>query len=178
MKNFKILVMMLLLQVLCLFAAETPDWFAKLVLETRSKHGLVTDDAYIQSLYEVILDVSQRYEIDYLLIIALISVESEFRNVMGMHGELGLMQIKPETAQFVCRVYNLDEPEEGWSRLLWDHRLNIELGTLYLKYQLEKFSGNVLKALEAYNGGNSKSSYATKVVERYKELMSYSLADR
>ncbi|AJC73182.1 lytic transglycosylase [Pseudothermotoga hypogea DSM 11164 = NBRC 106472] len=178
MRSLKWLTTLFLLQTFFVLAIEVPDWFAKLMVETRSKHGLLTDDVYVASLYETILEVSEKYGVDRLLIIALIAVESEFRNVVGMHGELGLMQIKPETAEFVCRIYGLDEPEEGWGRLLWDHKLNVELGTLYLKYQLERFSGSVLKALEAYNGGNSKSRYAARVVDRYRELMNHSLADR
>lgn len=178
MKTLKLLVIFLIVQVSLLLSQGVPDWFAELVVETRSKHGLTTDEAYVTSLYEAIVDVSNRLGIDHLLMIALILVESEFRNVVGMHGELGLTQIKPETASFVCKIYNLNEPEDGWVRLLWDHRLNVEFGALYLKYHLERNNGNILKALEAYNGGNSRSSYAVKVLECYKELMNHSLADR
>jgi soluble lytic murein transglycosylase-like protein len=178
MRSLKWLTTLFLLQTVFVLAIEVPNWFSKLMVETRSKHGLITDDAHVASLYEAIIEISEKYGVDHLLIIALIAVESEFRNVVGKHGELGLMQIKPETAQFVCRIYGLEEPKEGWGRLLWDHKLNVEFGTLYLKYQLERFSADILKALEAYNGGNSRSSYATKVLDRYKELMNHSLTDR
>ncbi|MCS7175153.1 transglycosylase SLT domain-containing protein [Pseudothermotoga sp.] len=178
MKTVRLLtILVVFFQSILLMAVEIPAWFFKLVFETRSKHGLVTDNTYIENLYRTILEVSEKFDVDHVLIISLISVESEFRNVVGLHGELGLMQIKPETARFVCRIFGLKEPEDGWARLLWDHKLNVEMGTLYLKYQLERFSGNILKALEAYNGGNSRSSYAVKVLDRYKELMNYSLAD-
>lgn len=178
MKTVRLLAMLVVFfQSVVLVAVEVPTWFFKLVFETRLKHDLVTDNAYVESLYETILEVSEKYGVDHVLIIALIAVESEFRNVVGLHGELGLMQIKPETAKFICRIYGLNEPDDGWARLLWNHRLNVEMGTLYLKYQLERFSGNILKALEAYNGGNSRSSYAMKVWDRYRELVKYSLAD-
>jgi len=108
----------------------------------------------------------------------MIKVETEFRNVIGIAGELGMMQIKKETAQLVARKFGLKEPDDGWLTLLWDYRLNIEYGALYLKYLLEKSGGNVVKALEQYNGGSFKTEYARSVMSFYKELISDTTANR
>ncbi|MEJ5229655.1 MAG: transglycosylase SLT domain-containing protein [Pseudothermotoga sp.] len=173
-KTKKILVMAMLLATSSLLLAETaPSWFSKLVRETRLEHDLIVDTQIIDEMYSAIVEVSKKHDFDPLLIIALIKVESEFRNVVGMYGELGLVQIKKETAEFVAQKYSLSEPEGGWLTLLWDYRLNIEYGVLYLKYLLQKTSGNLLKALEMYNGGNMKSEYANRIVKEYKELMVY-----
>ncbi len=176
-KRKKILVVSLLLMSALMVAETAPTWFSKLVRETRSKHDLIVDAQIIDEMYSAIVEVSKKYDFDPLLIIALIKVESEFRNVVGMYGELGLVQIKKETAEFVAQKYSLSEPEGGWSTLLWDYRLNIEYGVLYLKYLLQKTSGNLLKALEMYNGGNMKSEYANRIVKEYKELMTYKNAN-
>lgn len=159
------------MMVAVLFGEPAPTWFKNMVTECRSKHGLIVDNDVIDELYTAIIEISKKHDFDPLLIIALISVESEFRNVVGMSGELGLVQIKKETAEFVAQKYSLSEPEGGWSTLLWDFRVNIEYGVLYLKYLLQRNSGNLLKALEMYNGGSMKTEYANRIVREYKELM-------
>lgn len=158
-------------------ANTTPSWFKELVIESRSGHGLIVDEQIIDNLYESIIEISEKYDLDPLIIIALIKVESEFRNVVGMYGELGLVQIKPQTAQFVAQIYDLSEPEEGWITLLWNYELNIEYGVLYLKYLIQRTSGNLLKALELYNGGSMKTEYANRIFQQYKELMAYQITD-
>lgn len=59
-------------------------------------------------------------------------------------GALGLMQVMPQTAKAVCK---LKRPQE-----LWDVRLNAECGVKVLRYCLDTYKGDVLKALACYNG--------------------------
>ncbi|MFN4190564.1 MAG: transglycosylase SLT domain-containing protein [Pseudothermotoga sp.] len=166
-----LMVIQILMVAIVLLAEPAPNWFREMVMDARSKHGLIVDNEIIDELYLAIVEISKKHDFDPLLVIALIKVESEFRNVVGMAGELGLVQIKKETAEFVAQKYSLAEPEGGWSTLLWDFRVNIEYGILYLKYLLQRNSGNLLKALEMYNGGSMKTEYANKIVREYKELM-------
>ncbi len=171
-EKLKMIILVQTLVVMTLFFAEpAPIWFKDMVTEARTKHGLIVDKDIIDELYTAIIEISKKHDFDPLLVIALINVESEFRNVVGTAGELGLVQIKKETAEFVAQKYSLSEPEGGWSTLLWDFRINIEYGVLYLKYLLQKTSGNLFKALEMYNGGSMKTIYANKIVSEYKELM-------
>lgn len=169
--KLKIATLIVILIAALLIAEPAPDWFRNMVAQARSRHGLIVDNEIIDELYTAIVEISKKYDFDPILVIALINVESEFRNVIGMAGEMGLVQIKKETAEFVAQKYSLAEPEEGWSALLWDFRINIEYGILYLKYLLDRYSGNLLKALEMYNGGNMKTEYANRIVKEYKELM-------
>ncbi len=168
-----------LLLVVCIFGQTLafgqtcPDWFRTLVESTRKKFGLPTDAEFVEDLYQAILRASAKYGLDHLLIVSLILVESEFRFVVGLAGELGLVQMKPQTAVFLAQRYGLEEPPDGWVSLLWDYNLNVEYGALYLRYLLERSNGNLFRALELYNGGSMKTDYANRIIKTYEEMMKY-----
>jgi len=149
------------------------DWFEDFVKKTRRDHGLPINDDFLKDLKETIFDVSEEVDIDPLLLVAIIEVESDFRNIVGLAGEMGMMQIKKETAKMVAEKFGLKEPEEGWEELIWNYRENIRFGAYYLKYLLDKFDGNLRKALEAYNGGKWRKEYAERVLKVYKEVKDY-----
>ncbi|QTA38747.1 transglycosylase SLT domain-containing protein [Thermosipho ferrireducens] len=146
------------------------QWFRDMVKEYRSAHGLETDEDMLYKIEEAVLEASKNTGLDPLLIISVIVVESEFRNVIGLYGELGMMQIKPQTAAFVAKKYGIKEPEEGWIRIMWDFKLNIKIGTYYLKYLYEKY-GSITKAVENYNGGIYKEIYAKRILEKYSSML-------
>ncbi len=147
------------------------EWLKEYVTNLRALHGLKTEERYVLDLKRAIDRASAETGLDPLLIVSVITVETEFRNVIGMAGELGLMQIKPETAEFVARVYNLPTPKNGWKVLFWDYELNILYGSYYLKYLLNRYK-DLSKALEYYNGSKWKKEYARKIMELYEELKS------
>jgi len=93
--------------------------------------------------------------IDPYITAALIQVESGFRaDAVSPKGAVGLMQIMPETAVWIGARNNI--PVET-PRDLLDPSRNIQLGTLYLAYLLERFSTEAA-ALAAYNGGQGNVS--------------------
>ncbi|MFX5793561.1 transglycosylase SLT domain-containing protein, partial [Acinetobacter baumannii] len=62
--------------------------------------------------------------------VAVIDTESSFRpNARGSHGEIGLMQLKPSTAQWIARRHGL--PWWGPATLL-DPAAIVRLGAAYL----------------------------------------------
>ncbi|WP_101511025.1 lytic transglycosylase domain-containing protein [Thermotoga sp. KOL6] len=142
------------------------EWFKDLVRSRRGSYKLKTDEDFLEDLWQTINRAARETNFDPILIISVIDVESDFRNVIGLYGELGMMQIKKETAEMVANIYGLEPPESGWTELIWNYRLNIKYGSHYLKYLYEKFNSLRL-ALEYYNGGNSRKTYAKKILETY-----------
>lgn len=76
------------------------------------------------------------------LIRAVIEKESAFKPcAVSRKGALGLMQLMPATA------------EQLGLRDVFDPKGNIDAGTKYLKQLLDKYGGDLAKALGAYNAG-------------------------
>jgi len=88
--------------------------------------------------------------VDADLIAAVIFAESRFRDQTSEAGARGLMQITPETADVIER---LSGGETFVTEDLADPDLNIRYGTFYLGYLLDRYDGNRVAALAAYNAG-------------------------
>ena len=87
--------------------------------------------------------------LDSDLVYAVIKAESSFNEKAKSNvGAVGLMQLLPSTAEFVCQMNGIDFQSEQ----LTDGAYNVRLGCLYLKYLLDRF-GAVETALAAYNAG-------------------------
>jgi soluble lytic murein transglycosylase len=91
--------------------------------------------------------------VDASLIAAVIYTESRFRDQTSQVGAKGLMQIMPETADYIAH-------KSGGTRFeradLATPQINIAYGTWYLRYLLDKYRGNTILTLAAYNGGEGK----------------------
>ncbi|HSJ18061.1 MAG TPA: lytic transglycosylase domain-containing protein [Solirubrobacterales bacterium] len=91
--------------------------------------------------------------LDPALIAAVIYAESRFQDQTSHAGARGLMQITPETAEVI-------ERESGGTTFvvqdLADPDINIAYGSFYLGYLLEKYRGNEVAALAAYNAGETR----------------------
>lgn len=94
---------------------------------------------------------SYRYEFDPLFLYAVIENESSFNpEAIGTSGEIGLMQILPDTAKWAAKKFELKW--EG-KKSLRDPVQNIRLGAAFLNYLRKKFDSHGRLYLAAYNMG-------------------------
>jgi peptidoglycan lytic transglycosylase len=88
--------------------------------------------------------------LDPSLIAGVIYAESKFSDSTSSAGALGLMQLLPSTAHFIAdrsggtafTTEDLSTPD-----------INIAYGSWYLRYLLDRYDGDEVLALAAYNGG-------------------------
>lgn len=100
---------------------------------------------------EAIAHVAERYGLDPYLVAAVVRAESDYDPKAVSHaGAVGLMQLMPETADWVTR---LDEWQGAEKPVLTDPEDNLELGACYLAYLVRRFSGNERAAVASYNAG-------------------------
>jgi len=119
---------------------------------------------------QMVIDYHQRYPtphkahtlaaahnvgLDPTLVYGLIRQESRFiQDVRSSAGAAGLMQLMPATARYVARREGLSD--YAHTRIT-EPSLNLQLGTHYLRYVLDKFDGLPVLATAAYNAGPSRA---------------------
>lgn len=99
---------------------------------------------------DIIRQQSREKGVDPALIAAVIYKESRFRDQTSSAGARGLMQITPDTADYIEKLSGGTEFE--YSDLA-DPDLNIRYGTFYLDYLLDLYDNDLVAALAAYNAG-------------------------
>jgi soluble lytic murein transglycosylase len=108
---------------------------------------------YWEALYpfpfaESIAKWSQQRQLNSLLVTGLMRQESRFEpKITSSAGAVGLMQVMPDTAEWVAKQislkeYNLQNPDD-----------NINLGTWYLDYTHQEYTNNSMFAIASYNAG-------------------------
>lgn len=99
---------------------------------------------------DVIRQQAHEKNVDAALIAAVIYSESKFSDRTSSAGARGLMQITPEAANEIERhsggtTFKLKD--------LSDPEINIRYGTYLLRELLDRYDGDVVAALAAYNAG-------------------------
>jgi soluble lytic murein transglycosylase len=102
---------------------------------------------------DVIRQQAREKNLDPALIAAVIYRESKFRDQTSEAGAKGLMQILPSTAHFIARRSGGTEFTQGD---LADPQINISYGSWYLRYLLDRYDGNAVAAVAAYNAGHTR----------------------
>lgn len=103
---------------------------------------------------DIIRQQSREKRVDASLIAAVIYAESRFRDQTSHADARGLMQITPDTARHIERRSGGTEFE---LEDLSDPDINIRYGSFYLRELLDRFGGNEVAALAAYNAGPTKA---------------------
>lgn len=133
---------------------ELPVSPAKKTLGTLST-GNPAIDGFIE-------EFSGLYNVDPLLIYAQMNQESTFNGrAVSPKGAGGFMQLMPDTARRfgVTNVYN---PKQ-----------NIKAGVKYMRWLLDKFSGDMRLALAAYNAGEGAVMKYGNKIPPYRETQNY-----
>lgn len=146
--------------------APTPEATAAPVLSS----GHEAQREYLETLPygRTIVEVSARTGVDGLLIASVVEMESGFAaNAVSPRGAIGLMQVRPQGL-------GVKRPE------MTDPKANLEAGSRYLANLLDRYDGDLERALAAYNAGpgmvdrwkgvppfRETRSYVRRVQERY-----------
>lgn len=162
------------------FTAQLAACIALLSVSTSSLAGSC-DQQHVNVLRQkaqmydaAINNAAMRYRINPALITAVITAESCFQNDARSHkGAGGLMQLIPATAKRFG-VNDRFNPEE-----------NIEGGTRYLRWLLNRYGGSIPHAIAAYNAGEGRvdqygaavpfqetAVYSRRVLNAYSKLAS------
>jgi soluble lytic murein transglycosylase len=90
--------------------------------------------------------------LDPALIAAVIYEESRFRDQTSHAGARGLMQITPDTADFIARRTGGVQFTQAD---LATPQINIAYGAWFLRYLIDHYDGNETLAIAAYNAGQT-----------------------
>ncbi len=139
-------------------AASVPE-------ELRVPEGIIVDpDLHATTLPDAyrakVLELSARFDLSPTLIEALVWQESRWRHrAVSPKGAQGLAQLMPATA----RELGVD-PSDPFA--------NLEGGARYLRQQIDRFDGDLEKALAAYNAGPGRVEKAGGI-PRIRETQQY-----
>ena len=134
--------------------------FSRPLNRTRSRTRLLASHSD-RSFDSHIQEAALRYDMDPLLIKAVIKQESNFNpNAASNKGALGLMQLMPGTARDMG-VFDVFDPRD-----------NIFGGTRYLRRLYSQFNGDLALALASYNAGPERV-YATNRIPDIPETQNY-----
>ena len=104
---------------------------------------------------EAVLESCEKYDMDPAFVCAVIHTESKFdANASSSAGAMGLMQLMPETFEYLAGKKGEDVPKD-----ITDPQTNIDYGVFYLRYLLDTYEyDDVYTAAAAYNAGPGKVS--------------------
>lgn len=106
---------------------------------------------YPLAYWDTIQKVADERAIDPYLVLALIRQESIFDpNALSPSSAYGLMQLLPATATRAASQLGLASPQP---QRLFEADLNLNLGMQHLRELLQLYSGDLVKAIAAYNAG-------------------------
>lgn len=125
--------------------------------------GSMDDEALAQRAQRIetpLTEYTQRFEVDYELARAIITVESCFDpDAVSRVGAQGLMQLMPDTA----RTLGVEDS--------FDIHQNLQGGLAYFQQLQQRYGGDPVRALAAYNAGPS-------AVDRYEGIPPFPETER
>ena len=108
----------------------------------------IEDWRYPLKYVETVKKYAEAYDVEPALAQAVMREESKFNErALSRSGAVGLMQIMPETGDWIAEQLGEDEGD------LYEVERNIRYGVWYLSELTAEFGGNRVLALSAYNAG-------------------------
>lgn len=125
-------------------------------------------------LSKLIREECENYGLDPFLILSVIEVESEFSpKAVSPSGAIGLMQIMPETAEFIAG--ELGVSIDG-AKSLYNPLINVRFGIYYISFLVNRFK-SIEWALAAYQSGpnslsTTQESFGKQLPDYVKKVIS------
>ncbi len=152
----------------------------KIVAYLKGKNIDMQEDK-LKAVVHTVYDQSQQRDIDYRLALAVITVESNFKDQsVSRKGARGLFQIKPSLARYIAKDAGVAYSGDN---CLHESDKNIKLGVYHLSKLVEDFK-SLPTALHAYNVGETKTKkrmalkgvpktkYTKRVLKEYQKNIS------
>ncbi|MNS64601.1 Soluble lytic murein transglycosylase precursor [compost metagenome] len=106
---------------------------------------------WVPSITKELIKECHQQDMDPIFVLAIIQTESQFNTyAKGTSGEIGLMQVLPQTAEWIAKKYDLDW--RGPSSL-YDPITNIKIGITYFAHLRSQFESRAHHYVPAYNMG-------------------------
>ena len=125
--------------------------------QTHQAEQEAIDEQYPLMYTDIIMNIAGEYNLSPALIAAVIRNESSFRpGAESSVGARGLMQLMPDTAEWIAHKLRLDD-DYHFDRM-YDPGTNIRFGCWYLNYLSSLFNGDPLCVVCAYHAGQGEIS--------------------
>lgn len=122
-----------------------------LIFRVFKVQDMVLKTLYPTTYSEYVEKYAKEYNVDPLLIFAIIKAESNFNpNVVSSSSAIGLMQLMDATAEELAKKLNINYVAKV---SLYNPELNIQMGTKYFSDLIKEYEGNMILAMTAYNAG-------------------------
>lgn len=123
-------------------------WGLRSIMDKPNKRGY--ELSHPRPYEDIVLSAATQYNVEPELIWATMKEESTFKHdVSSWAGAMGLMQIMPATGKDIASQLNTTIVDSD----LLKPEINIKFGAFYISSMLKMFSGDIDKAMAAYNGG-------------------------
>lgn len=101
----------------------------------------------------LIVENAERFGLEPRHVAAVIRCESSFRkDVVSSVGAIGLMQIMPDTGQWLAGKF--DEEESFTAELLYEPEVNIKYGCWFIGWLMDRYEGDRTLATAAFHAGH------------------------
>lgn len=111
---------------------------------------------YMWEYQQDIITYSKKNNVDPFLVAAIIKNESRYdHKAKSPVGAIGLMQIMPETGQWIANQMELKDYK---TEDLFTSRTNIRMGCWYVGELYHEFQGNMALVMMAYNAGRGQTA--------------------